>query len=46
MFHVLLLKPFHSGGNGQDALAPILVDSKVEYKVETIVGHRMSMGAH
>ena len=37
VFHVSLLKPFHSEGDGQDAPAPILVDGEVEYKVDSIV---------
>ena len=39
VFHVSLLKPFHSGGDGQDAPMPILVDGKVEYEVDSIVVH-------
>ena len=46
VFHVSLLKPFHSEGDGQDAPVPILVDGKVEYKVDSIVGHWISRGAH
>ena len=42
MFHVSLLKPFHSGDDGQDAPAPILVNGKVEYKVDSIVGYQIS----
>ena len=37
VFHVSLLKHFHSGGDGQDTPMPILVDSEVEYKVDSIV---------
>ena len=44
--NVFLLKPFHSGGDGQDAPATILVDSKVEYKVDSIVGYWISRGVH
>ena len=44
MFHVSLLKPFHSGGDGQDAPTPILVDGEVEYEVESIVGYQISRG--
>ena len=42
MFHVSLLKPFHSEGDGQNAPAPILVDGKVEYEVDSIVGHQIN----
>ena len=42
MFHVSLLKPSHSGGDGQDALVPILVDGEVEYVVNSIVWHLIS----
>ena len=38
VFHISLLKPFHSGGYGQDAPTPILVDDKVEYKVIQLWG--------
>ena len=44
MFHVSLLKPFHSGGDGQDAPAPILVDGEVEYEVDSIMGHQINRG--
>ena len=44
MFDVSLLKPFHGGGDGQDTPAPILVDGKVEYEVDSIVGHWFSRG--
>ena len=44
MFHVSLLKPFYSGGDGKDAPAPILANSEVEYKVDSIMGHRISRG--
>ena len=44
VFHVFLLKPFHSGGDGQDAPASILIDGEVEYKVDLTVGHRISRG--
>ena len=30
VFHISLFKPLHSGGDGQDALAPVLVDNKLE----------------
>ena len=46
VFHVSLLKPFYSGGDGQDTPAPMLVDSKVEYEVDLIVGHWSSRGVH
>ena len=42
VFHVSLLKPFHSGDDGQDAPVPILNDGEVEYEVDLIVGHRVS----
>ena len=45
MFHVSLLKPFHSEGYGQDTPIPILVDSQVEYKLDSIVGYWISRGA-
>ena len=32
------------GGDGQDAPTPILVDGKVEYDLDSIVGHRISRG--
>ena len=38
------LSPSTSGGDGQDAPAPILVDSEVEYEVDLIVGHWISRG--
>ena len=41
-----MLKPFHSGGDEQDAPAPILVDGEVEYKVDSIVRHRISRAIH
>ena len=44
VFHVSLLKPFYSGGDGQDAPAPILVDGEVEYKVDSIVGYWIRRG--
>ena len=44
VFHFFLLKPFYSGGDGQDAPAPILVDGEVEYKVDSIVGHWITKG--
>ena len=44
VFHVSLLKPFHSGSDGQDAPAPILVDGEVKYEVDSIVGHQISRG--
>ena len=44
VFHVSLLKSFHSGGDGQDAPAPIVVDGEVEYEIDLIVRHRMSRG--
>ena len=45
VFHISLLNSFHSGGDGQDAPAPILVDGKVEYEVDSIVGHQINRGA-
>ena len=42
--HISLLKPFHSGGDGQDAPAPILVDGEVEYEVDSIMGHQINRG--
>ena len=42
VFHISLLKPFYSRGDGQDSLAPILVFGEVEYKVDLIVGHWIS----
>ena len=44
IFHVSLLKPFYNGCNGQNAPAPILVDSEVEYEVDLVVGHQISRG--
>ena len=44
VFHVSFLKPFHSGGDEQDAPAPILIDGEVEYEVDSIVGHHISRG--
>ena len=46
VFHVSLLKPFHSGGDGQDVPAPILVDGEVEHKVYSILAHWISRGLH
>ena len=45
VFHVSLLKPFHSGGDGQDAPAPILVDGEVEYEVDSSERHHISSEA-
>ena len=42
VFHVSLLKPFYSGGDGEDAPAPILVDGEVKYEVDLIVEHWIS----
>ena len=39
VFYVSLIKPFHCGGDGEDAPEPILVDGEVEYMVNSIVGH-------
>ena len=44
VFYVSLLKPFYSGGDGQDEPTPILVDSKVEYEVDSNVGYQISRG--
>ena len=39
MFYISLLKPFHDEGDRQDTPLPILVDGKLEYKVDLLVGH-------
>ena len=44
MCFISLFKPFYSGGDGQDAPAPILADGEVEYEVDSIVGHQTSGG--
>ena len=33
---------FHSGGDGQDAPMPVLVDGEVKYKEDSIVRHWIS----
>ena len=35
---------FYSGADGQDAPMPVLVDGEVKYKVDSIVGHKISGG--
>ena len=40
-FCVSLLKPFHSGSDGQYVSAPIFVDGEVEYRVDSIMGHKI-----
>ena len=41
VFHVSLLKAHVQGGSGPSSPDPIEVDSKTEYVVERILGHRI-----
>ena len=44
VFHISLLRPYHTGGNGVSPPEPIVVDGTAEFEVERILAHRDHRG--
>ena len=40
VFHILLLRPYRTGGNGVSPPEPIVVEETAEFEVEQILAHR------
>ena len=44
VFHILLVRPYHTGGDGVSPPEPIIVDGTAEFEVEQILVHRDCCG--
>ena len=44
VFHISLLRPYHTGGDGVSPPEPIVVDGTAKFEVERILAHRDRRG--